>query len=53
MVNDVLKGYTERKEAEFSVTTDATADSLIYKFEKTAIARPANLGECKRGTGII
>ncbi|GFR57719.1 hypothetical protein ElyMa_000007700 [Elysia marginata] len=48
LVNDILKGYTEKKEAEFSVSADATAESLIYKFEKTAIARPAVLGPPKR-----
>ncbi|KAK3782516.1 hypothetical protein RRG08_061746 [Elysia crispata] len=48
LVNDVLQGYTEKKQAELSVTVDATAESLIYKFEKTAIARPATLGPPKR-----
>ncbi|RUS89450.1 hypothetical protein EGW08_002747 [Elysia chlorotica] len=48
LVNDVLKGYAEKKEAELSVNADATAESLVYKFEKTAIARPATLGPPKR-----
>lgn len=48
LVKDILKGYMEKKEAEFSVSADTTAESLIYKFEKTAIARPAILGPPKR-----
>ncbi|GFO04676.1 hypothetical protein PoB_003118100 [Plakobranchus ocellatus] len=48
LVNDILKGYLEEKEEEFSVIVDAAADDLTYKFEKTAIARPAVLGPPKR-----